>query len=743
MKKLGGLLQKIGVSRILALGVLTLLIALRIADPSLVLSVRNQSFDFFQRIKPRDITPQPIAIIDIDDRSLAEIGQWPWPRTKLAELVQKAHGNGAVAIAFDIVFSEYDRLSPSQFAEDLPNLPKGIKSILEKLPSNDEVFADTVSQGRVIVGQTSIRSSSGNREIKQDIKDTQHAFLGPDPKPFLQKFPDMVLNVPELENAASGHGVFTIRPDPDGIYRRIPLVMMVQDRIRLALSTELLRIATGGKAFAIKSNEAGIDGLVVARQLIETESDGTVWPHFSNSDEKRFISAVDILNGKAPAEALRGKLAFVGTSAIGLEDYRPTPMGVSMAGVEIHAQVLENILGKTLLKRPNYSIAVELTVVAVLGLLVIILVPYLGALWTVVTAFLLLLGYAGGSFYLFYNQGQLLDPTFPIISTLLLIMFMATANYIREEQERQQIRGAFGQYVSPDLVDQLSDNPDQLQLGGEKRELTLLFSDVRGFTTISESFKDDPEGLTILMNKFLTVLSEAILHHGGTIDKFMGDAVMAFWNAPLDHPNHIESGCRAAMKMLADVDELNAQRSEEAKKTGKIHYPINVGVGLNSGPCVVGNMGSDNRFDYTALGDTVNLASRLEGQSKPYGVSIVLGSATAQPVEETLAIMELDLIRVKGKTEPERIYGLFGDETMKQDAQFQKAMETNKLMLDTYRDQKWADALKHLDTLSIINEELGLGLSIAYLDIYKTRIDDFKANPPERDWDGVYTATSK
>ena len=331
MKKLGGLLQKIGVSRILALGVLTLLIALRIADPSLVLSVRNQSFDFFQRIKPRDITPQPIAIIDIDDRSLAEIGQWPWPRTKLAELVQKAHGNGAVAIAFDIVFSEYDRLSPSQFAEDLPNLPKGIKSILEKLPSNDEVFADTVSQGRVIVGQTSIRSSSGNREIKQDIKDTQHAFLGPDPKPFLQKFPDMVLNVPELENAASGHGVFTIRPDPDGIYRRIPLVMMVQDRIRLALSTELLRIATGGKAFAIKSNEAGIDGLVVARQLIETESDGTVWPHFSNSDEKRFISAVDILNGKAPAEALRGKLAFVGTSAIGREDYRPTPMGVSMA----------------------------------------------------------------------------------------------------------------------------------------------------------------------------------------------------------------------------------------------------------------------------------------------------------------------------------------------------------------------------------------------------------------------------
>jgi adenylate cyclase len=744
MKIIRWIVRKFDWARIVALGLLVLLVGVRVGDHEFVQNFRFQAFDLYQQTKPRENGTFPVTIIDVDDRSLEEIGQWPWPRTIIADLVTKTTQAGAAAIAFDIIFSDPDRLSPEAIAADNDALPKSVRDALMALPNSDNVLAQAMSRARVIVGETSIRSAEGQLKVRTDGPKVEYAFLGPDPTQVMSQFPDLLQNLPQIDAAASGRGIFTVRPDSDGVFRRIPLVMSVQNQIRLGLSAELLRVATGGGAFAVKSNAAGIDGIVLARQLISTYRDGTVWPYFAPSSRTRYVSASDVLAGRMPANRLAGQLVFVGTSAIGLEDFRATPLGTVMAGVEIHAQVLENILGKTMLVRPNYAIGVELVTVVALGLLMIILVPFLGAAWTLIATVLVMSGYVGGAYYAFSSSRILLDPTFPTFAVILIAMFMATANYLREERERRQIRGAFGQYVSPDLVNQLSEDPDRLILGGERRPLSILFSDVRGFTTISESFKDNPTGLTVLMNRFLTVLSNAILHHGGTIDKFMGDAVMAFWNAPLDHEDHVRSSCRAALKMLSDVEALNVEREAKRDLTdeSEVFYRIDVGIGINTGDCVVGNMGSDTRFDYTALGDAVNLASRLEGQSKTYGVGIILGGPTAQPVKDEFAVLELDLIRVKGKNEPAQVFGLFGDETLYAQAEFQVVSGINTAMLAAYRGKEWAVASERLAAFEAAVQALPFEFE-TYVLLYRDRLDDIKRNPVPAEWDGVFTATSK
>jgi len=731
--------RKFGWGRFAGFVLLGLLIALRIADPVFVERLRLQAFDTYQQINPRERGATPVVILDVDDRSLAEVGQWPWPRTAIADLTNKAMQAGAAAVAFDIIFSESDRLSPENFVLDNPGLSEAVKAELLKFPPNDEVLAQAFSTARIVVGQTSVRNAKLGGTTGPAPRKVPHAILGPNPDRFLLKFPQLIQNLEILENAASGHGMFTVFPDPDGIYRRLPIVMQAEGAYRLGLSIELLRVATGGDAFAIRSNEAGIDGVVVARQLIKTAPDGTAWNNFSPSDRGRYVSAVDLLNGTLPPGRLAGHLVLVGTSAIGLEDFRATPLGVSMAGVEIHAQLLENILGKSLLLRPNYAIGLELAFIASMSLMIIVLAPLLSASYLLLTTGVLIGGALGSSFYLFTDSLQLIDPTFPLIAVFLTAVLMLSINYIREEVQKRQIRGAFGQYVSPDLVAALAENPGQLQLGGERRELSILFTDVRGFTTISESFKEDPTGLTTLMNRFLTVMSDAIMIKGGTIDKFMGDAIMAFWNAPLDEKDHARLSCASALLMLRDIDSLNAQQAEE---TGGKAVSIDIGIGINTGDAVVGNMGSDKRFDYSALGDPVNLASRLEGQTKSYGVDIIIGATTRNLVENDYAVIELDLIQVKGKLLPEHIYALMGDEAVKNTPEFVNLVTANETMIETYRSQNWEAALKAAKGVRDAGNELLIDLEF-YANLYEERIGTFQHAPPPSDWDGVFVATSK
>ncbi|MGI9364431.1 MAG: CHASE2 domain-containing protein [Rhizobiaceae bacterium] len=721
---------------------------IRIMDPTPVKISRAQSFDTYQRIKPREYVPQPVAILDINEESIRELGQWPWPRTRLAQLVQKLTAAGAVVVGFDIIFAEADRLSPDKIADDNDALPDDIKTALTNLPSNDLVFANAIKRSRVVLGQTSVRSQ---RDIDENsstqIEDMPHAFLGEDPRPYLPNYPAIVQNLPELEQSAMGRGVFTVVPDEDGVFRHVPMLFQIDGKLRLSLSAELLRIATGGRAFAVRTDEAGVNAIKIGRTLINTDRTGTVWPYFTPNVPTRFISAVDVLQDKINPQRVRGHLILVGTSAIGLEDFRATPMGSLMAGVEIHAQVIENILTNQMLVRPNYAIAVELLTILIVGLLAIAAVPFLSASWAFIFAAAVVTAYIGGSYYAFANYRLLIDPVFPSITVVIIFMILATFNYLREEKKRREIRSAFGQYVSPDLVAELADSPEGLALGGETRELSILFSDVRGFTAISESFKENPQGLTVLMNEFLTELSNAILKFNGTIDKFMGDAVMAFWNAPVQHELHAKAACDAALEMLHNVDILNKKKAaehaaiENEDERGPLHQ-INIGIGINTGDCVVGNMGSDLRFDYTCLGDPVNLASRLEGQSKPYGVLIILGQATAVYVKDEMAVLEIDRLRVKGKQEPETVYGLFGDSELNDNKDFQELQRLNDSMLKAYRAQDWETVTALLELMKDQSDKVDIDLD-NFLFMYETRIIEFQENPPGRDWDGVYVATSK
>jgi adenylate cyclase len=350
------------------------------------------------------------------------------------------------------------------------------------------------------------------------------------------------------------------------------------------------------------------------------------------------------------------------------------------------------------------------------------------------------LGLAAGSWYFFSQQRILIDATFPLLATFLVYLTLIFINYFREQLQRRRIRSAFGQYLSPSLVDKLAHSHETLTLGGEDRNMTIMFSDVRGFTTISEIYKDDPQGLTTLMNNFLTPMTNAIIENNGTIDKYIGDAIMAFWNAPLHDPAHEINACSAALEMLARVDRLNEQRQKEAGESGHRFIPLKIGIGLNSGRCVVGNMGSNLRFNYSVLGDCVNLASRLEGQSKSYDVPIIIGSKTAQAARGKFALLELDYITVKGKTEPETIYTILGREDVARSEGFLRVKALFDEMLALYRRQEFAAAGEAIMRCRAAGE--GFGLSRLF-DIYSRRIEGFQKDAPPSNWNGVFALDSK
>jgi adenylate cyclase len=334
----------------------------------------------------------------------------------------------------------------------------------------------------------------------------------------------------------------------------------------------------------------------------------------------------------------------------------------------------------------------------------------------------------------------LLDPSYPALTLGLVTASITIFTYHTVEAQRSRIRHAFGQYLAPALVEQLAQSPEKLMLGGEERNTTILFSDVRGFTAISELYKDDPQGLTSLMQRLLTPLTNTIVDHEGTIDKYIGDAIMAFWNAPLTVPQHELKSCAAALDMLRRLELLNQERQEEAESIGQPFLPIRIGIGLNTGRCVVGNLGSDLRFNYSVLGDAVNLASRLEGQTKFYGVPIIIGSRTAERVKEKLAIVELDLVAVKGKTEAETIYALLGGEEIAGDDSFQELRKLYSTMIYCYRSRDWEGALEAIELCRLAERNFGL---TTVFDLYWTRIQSFRESAPPADWKGIFVAETK
>jgi adenylate cyclase len=730
--------RKFGYARLLCLALLIGFAALRIADPAPIEELRVRTFDSFQRIEPRVKTARPVTIVDIDEKSLAKFGQWPWPRTSIADIVTNLTRFGAVVIAFDIVFAEPDRLNPDAAAKTMRYLDEVTRSKLRELPSNDQIFADAMRRSRVVVGETGLAEVIS--KFDETLPVTGFAMLGEDPQPFLFDFPGLLRNVHVLEEAAAGRGLFTIKVERDGIVRRVPMMMRAQDATMPSLSFEILRVATGTPTIIIKSDRVGLKSVGVRGLEIPTDRNGQLWIHFARHDPSIYVSAADVIDGNVAQEKIAGKLVVIGTSAVGLNDIKTTPVSSAIPGVEIHAQVLEAALTKQLLSQPPYGPLLEFGAAILLGILVIAFAPRLGPVTLVAVGALFATVLVGTSWYFYRQQLLLIDFTYPLLSTTAIYLTLIFTSFVREQAQRRQIRSAFGQYLSPALVEQLAQSPEKLKLGGEEREMTIMFSDVRGFTTISESYKHDPQGLTALMNRFLTPLTNAILARKGYIDKYMGDAIMAFWNAPLDDNEHQLNACEAALDMLERIDVLNKEREIEAQNGGHAYIPINVGVGLNTGTCVVGNMGSNLRFDYSVLGDSVNLASRLEGQSKEYGFPIIVGSKTALAVKDRFAILELDFIMVKGKKEPEVIYAIAGREDTAQSGRFQRLRNLTIEMLACYRSRDWEGALAAIERGRTTDEANSLEL---LYHLYEERLRSYQENPPPADWDGAFALLTK
>ena len=739
MAWLSRLARRFGLARGLAFALLVTLVALRVADPPLIEELRVRVFDYYQLLRPREATQHPVVIADIDEQSLKRFGQWPWPRTLIADLVAKLNEAGALAIGFDVFFPEADRTSPSTAADAFRNIDDETKNKLRALPSNDAVLADTMRRSRVVLGESGLPDPAPvppNAPPGIGI-----ATLGGNPRPYLFNFPGLLRDLPVLEQAASGRGLATIRTERDGIIRRVPMIMMAQGALMPSLSLEILRVATKQSTLLIRTDPGGVQSVAIPGFVIPTDSNGQLWVHFARHDyQGRFVSIADIMDGKIPADRFRQRLVLIGTSATGLLDAKTTPIDPVMPGVEVHAQVLENILAQSVLSAPSYAVGTELLAAVVVGLIVVWLAPILGPAWLLVFGGVIIAASIGSSWYFYEHYRLLIDFTYPLLSSLLVYVTLLFANYMSEQAQRRRIRSAFGQYLSPALVEQLAQSPEKLVLGGEERNMTILFSDVRGFTTISEMFKHDPQGLTKLMNSFLTPLSNAILDRKGTIDKYIGDAIMAFWNAPLDDNEHEINACEAALDMQDRVKMLNKAREEEAKANGTRFIQLNVGIGLNSGPCVVGNMGSDSRFDYSVLGDTVNMASRLESQTKSYALPILIGGRTAEAVKDKYALLEVDFITVKGKTEPEVIHTVLGRRDVAASGEYAKMDELSRKMLESYRRREWDSVMAIIEKCRAGAEHFGVG---GVLEIYSERVREFRESPPPDDWNGVYALKTK
>lgn len=731
-------LRQFGFARLLCLGLLVGLAALRLADPAPIEELRVRTFDAFQVINPRIKTARPVTIVDIDEKSLAKFGQWPWPRTQIADMIINLTSLGAVVIAFDIVFAEPDRLNPDAVAGTMRYIDEVTRAKLRALPSNDQVLAEAIKRSRVVLGETAL--AEVNPQFDKSLPLTGLAMLGEDPLPLLFDFPGLLRNVPVLEASAAGRGLITIKSERDGIVRRVPMLMIAQGETMPSLTFEILRLITSTPTILIKSEKAGIKSVAVRGLDIPTDHNARLWIHFADQDPSIYISAADVLDGSVAPDRIAGKLVLIGTSAVGLNDIKTSPVSPTIPGVEIHAQVLESALTKSLLSRPLWGAVLEFGAAILLGLLVIAFAPLFGPVTLVAVGALFASLLVSVAWYFYTEQRLLIDFTYPLLSTTVIYLTLIFTNFVREQAQRRQIRSAFGQYLSPALVAQLAQSPEKLVLGGEEREMTIMFSDVRGFTTISESYKSDPQGLTTLMNRFLTPLTNAILARKGTIDKYMGDAIMAFWNAPLDDREHQLNACEAALDMLERIDALNRQREIEAKAGGHAFIPINVGIGLNTGSCVVGNMGSDLRFDYSVLGDSVNLASRLEGQSKEYGFPIIVGSKTALAVKDQFAILELDFIMVKGKKEPEVIYAIAGRQDTALSEGFQRLRNLTIEMLACYRSRDWDGALDAIARGRRSDDGHALG---NLYKLYEARILGYQKTPPPEDWNGAYALLTK
>jgi adenylate cyclase len=659
------------VQPVLASLVLALALALRWFDPPILGDLRALVFDQYQRLMPREYEPAPVKIVNIDDESLARLGQWPWPRSLVAQLIARLREQGAAAVAFDVVFAEPDRTAPSRVVGNwgVPSDDPLSQEIVRRVEDPDHVLAaELKNSDNVVLG---IVLTQGEPPAEKVRRKGGFANYGVNPRQNTYGFPGAVPSIPLLQYAAKGNGAINAVPDRDAVVRRVPMILQAGGELYPSLVAEALRVGLGASTYIVKSSgsqaytfggftsilrrQTGVGEIGIGRLHIRTDPNAQMWLYDTGHRPERFVSAWKVLAGE-PAD-VAGSIVFVGTSAAGLQDLRSTPLVAAIPGVEVHAQVTEQILTGHLIERPLWADDLEFLTLLVLGGAMAWLLPRLGPTGCAILGGISVVAAGGFGWWAFSHVGWLIDPIYPSASALAVFTTAVLLSFRRSDMERKRVRETFSHYLAPAMVKRLVANPGLVRLGGEVRNLTIMFCDIRDFTTISERM--EATALTTLLNDFLTPMSEAVMENGGTIDKYIGDSIMAFWNAPLDEPDHARHACRATLEMRRRLSILNKSLAERAQAAGQSPAPIMIGIGLNSGEALVGNLGARTRVNYSVIGDNVNLASRIEGVSKGFGLDILIGEHTRDAAPDFAAIPIGDIF-VKGKTLPARLYALIG-----------------------------------------------------------------------------------
>jgi adenylate cyclase len=657
-----------------ALLLLFLLIPLRMEDPAFVESMRLRYFDTLITSTPE--TQNSIHLVNIDESALEKYGQFPFSRDVYAEIVKDLYKREAGLVVFNVMMPEADR------------------------SGKDKVFATTIVDYPVILPNV------GSDKPKNTPKNPGAVSIGDSTNKTVD-YPGIIANIEQIEQNAIGVGNVNTFPEVDGVVRRMPLVISSNSVLYPNISLEVLRVIANDPSFQIKFNELGIEALRVPQfGKIQTDQIGRVWIDYQQRGIEHSLTQLP--------DTFDNGIVIVGVTAKGLAN----PIATSIGEVWPHAvqaSLIGTLYNQVSISRPDWADGAELISIVLLSIIVILFTRWRYGIVVNV-------GIIGSLYYLsqylYLGKSILVDALYPIVCLCLIYGVGYTIRFLSELNQKLLIKKQFGTYLSPALVEKLQKNPELLKLGGETRELSIMFTDVRGFTSISEHYGEDVQGLTQIMNRYMTAMTQKILDNNGTLDKYIGDAQMAFWNAPLDDKDHAKHAVRTALEMLGDLDAFNREVAEEGVP------PFGMGLGINSGSVVVGNMGSNQRFDYTCLGDAVNLASRLEGQSKPYGVKLVLGPITVEQVKDEYNTVELDCIAVKGKKVGVKIFTVAETPDIK----------GHKKYLRAYYDGEWKAAILIANELKRSNSELE--------QYYTNMIERMNEGLP-KDWDGTFRATSK
>jgi adenylate cyclase len=680
---------------IISLSVILVLCGIRFADPWFLDVVRLKALDQHQRNQTQESLGN-LVTVEINNETLRKKGQWPWDRKALSNEIIRLYESGAGMVVLPILFAQPDRFG------------------------GDDTLADVLSQTPTIIGQIPT-IQEGNSGVTRGVATVGEPWNG-----WVYQYPGAIGPIPLLAENSHAVGMMIIAPEKDGVVRRMPLVVAVGDELYPSMSMEILRMIAGDISYQMKTSVAGVEKLRIPKfKMIDTDAHGNIWLDF------KWKTPTYALHEELPD--LTGKIVIVSITASGLDSAVSTPVGVIYSHDLIGASVATMMTGRNI-TRPYWTNVAELGSsfgLALVLMIVVLLLPwYFGAALMPAT----IVGLFYGSSHLFTKHDYLVDWSYPVLTVFIAWSIAAFLRFMEEHKLRMQIKKQFEHYLAPAMVKKLQKNPDLLKLGGDTRELTLLFCDIRGFTPISEQYKTDPQGLTKLINRFLTPMTDIIMINDGTIDKYMGDCIMAFWNAPLDVEDQRKLAIKTSHEMIEHLKKLNAELEAENS------LPINIGIGLNTGDVVVGNMGSNQRFDYSCLGDAVNLASRLEGQSKGYGVGLILGEETARDMDDEFVILELDKIAVKGKTEGVKIFTSLGThEELMGTMNYVMAQRQHEKFIHWYRSKAWKLARKWVDDLE---NEFG-GMMKGYYSMMRDRIEELEKEDLPDDWDGVYRATTK